>query len=464
MSEKKDQEPLPDGWVWTTLAEVLSEELINGRSVKTLEGGFPVLRLTALKSDGVDTAEQKEGAWSKEEALSYLIEEGDFLVSRGNGSRNLVGRGALVRSAPSPVAFPDTMIRIRVNPAVIQAQYLKHLWDSRCVRDQIEGAARTTAGIYKINQKILEGVRVPLPPLAQQIRIVDALEGHISRLDAASDMLARATLRARNLMPRMMGRKFSDKSYSRVRLDSIAEVRLGRQRSPKNHAGDQMRPYLRAANVGWSGLLLGDVKEMNFTDKETETYRLIPGDVLLSEASGSPGEVGKPALWLGEISECCFQNTLLRVRANRDVANPRYLHYFLWYEARRGAFRSGSRGVGIHHLGAAKLAEWQIPLPPLNVQDQIVDLLDGEVSRLQAATLAAEALIGRSSRPDALRRAILGRAFSGRLVSNEPDDEPASVLLARAAAERDEAAVKPARRRRTSQRVRSIAIQQESDV
>lgn len=60
-----------------------------------------------------------------------------------------------------------------------------------------------------------------------------------------------------------------------------------------------MRPYVRAANVGWSGLKLDDVKEMNFTDAEMDTYRLMAGDLLLGEASGSATEVGKPAIWNG---------------------------------------------------------------------------------------------------------------------------------------------------------------------
>src|SRR5438046_9616907 len=91
------------------------------------------------------------------------------------------------------------------------------------------------------------------------------------------------------------------------RLDSISDVRLGRQRSPKNHVGDQMRSYLRASNVGWKGLRLNDVKSMNFTDAEMEIFRLAEGDLLLNEASGSPEEVGKPALWRGEIDDCAFQ-------------------------------------------------------------------------------------------------------------------------------------------------------------
>jgi type I restriction enzyme S subunit len=110
-------------------------------------------------------------------------------------------------------------------------------------------------------------------------------------------------------------------------LTDIADVRLGRQRSPKNHSGIHMRPYLRAANVDWTGLKLEDVKEMNFTDDEMEIYRLKRGDIVLGEASGSAGEVGKPALWNNEIEECAFQNTLLRVRS--QSAEPRYLlHWF----------------------------------------------------------------------------------------------------------------------------------------
>ncbi|TLH69194.1 restriction endonuclease subunit S [Mycolicibacterium phocaicum] len=136
-----------------------------------------------------------------------------------------------------------------------------------------------------------------------------------------------------------------------------------------------MRKYLRAANVGWSGLLLDDVKQMNFTDVELKTFRLEPGDLLLNEASGSPKEVGKPALWNGEIEDCAFQNTLLRVRPS-NAAEPRYLLHYFGHEAATGAFARGSRGVGIHHLGREALSKWSIPLPPLDEQRRIAAILD----------------------------------------------------------------------------------------
>ncbi|HET8680860.1 MAG TPA: restriction endonuclease subunit S [Micromonosporaceae bacterium] len=193
-----------------------------------------------------------------------------------------------------------------------------------------------------------------------------------------------------------------------ARLDEIAEVRLGRQRSPKNHSGDNMRPYLRAANVDWNGLKLDDVKQMNFTDDEARVYRLQPGDIVLGEASGSPSEVGKPALWNGEIEDCCFQNTLLRVRSYGP--EPRYLLHFLRAEALRGGFVAHSRGVGIRHLGASRLASWPVPIPPLAEQRRIVVAIEDHLSLLE---WAASTIVSARSKLDGFMRVVYSFAVRG---------------------------------------------------
>jgi|SRR5579884_201394 len=154
-------------------------------------------------------------------------------------------------------------------------------------------------------------------------------------------------------------------------LADVAEVRLGRQRSPKNHSGPNMVPYLRAANVTWSGLDLSDVKEMQFSADEVETYRLEPGDILVAEASGSASEVGKPAIWRGELETACFQNTLIRVRSRGPL--PEYLFVVLREAAVSGQFGRSAPGVGIHHLGAKRLSGWRIPLPPESDQARIAE-------------------------------------------------------------------------------------------
>lgn len=173
-----------------------------------------------------------------------------------------------------------------------------------------------------------------------------------------------------------------------------------------------MRPYLRAANVTWDGLALADVKQMDFTLAESATYELRAGDLLLSEASGSPGEVGKPAQYRNEIEGCCFQNTLLRVRLPEGLGPTFYEHFFR-EQALNGRFAAGARGVGIHHLGAAALADWRIPVVPEAEQARIVAAIEEAFSKLDAGEAGLRSVRQRLKR---MREAVLNAAVTGQLV------------------------------------------------
>ena len=199
-----------------------------------------------------------------------------------------------------------------------------------------------------------------------------------------------------------------------VALKDVAEVRLGRQRSPKNHSGVQMRPYLRAANVTWAGLDLDDVKEMNFTDEEMSTYVLRPGDILVNEASGSPGEVGKAAVFDGEVAECAFQNTLIRVRPT--AVGTDFLHLLLTYNALSGAYLKEARGVGIAHIGKSNLAAWPTAVPSAAEQERIVEVLEAQLSRLDAALGHVQTLREKAAQ---FRRSLLHAAFTGALTGHD---------------------------------------------
>ena len=231
----------------------------------------------------------------------------------------------------------------------------------------------------------------------------------------------------------------STSHWRKVALSEIAEVRLGRQRSPKRAVGPNMRPYMRAANVTWDGISLHDVKQMDFTPEEFETYALRRGDLLLSEASGSASEVGKPAVWNDEVPNCCFQNTLIRVRAPESLVP--FLHLHFYKDALTGAFAKAARGVGIHHLGAKTLGDWQIHMPPAEEQRRIVETVQSYLSRLGAVTATLQRVRRKLKR---YRASIVQAAVEGRLVPTEAelaraegrDYEPAPVLLKRILAER----------------------------
>ena len=215
-------------------------------------------------------------------------------------------------------------------------------------------------------------------------------------------------------------------------LSMLGEVRLGRQRSPKRATGPYMRPYLRAANVTWDGLDLSNVKQMDFNPPEFEVYQLVPGDILLGEASGSVDEVGKPVVWNGQVDGCCFQNTLIRVRVASEIVP--FIFYHLYCDARSGDLGRAARGVGIHHLGAERASSWVVALPPLAEQHRIVDEVERRLSVIQQAEVTVEANLARAER---LRQSILKEAFSGKLVPQDPNEEPTSVLLERIKAERE---------------------------
>ncbi|RJO66024.1 MAG: hypothetical protein C4523_14195 [Myxococcales bacterium] len=224
---------LPEGWCWATVEQLLDEPLSNGRSVPTSADGFPVLRLTALKNGEIDLGEHKNGAWSIADAEPFLVKRGDFFVSRGNGSIRFVGRGGLVKSEPFPVAYPDTLIKVRISPTVLLPELLTRLWNSQIVRSHIEKKAKTTAGIYKVNQGDLELTILPLPPFQEQERILCELERLDSLATMATAQVSNNFKRATRLRQAILKWAFEGRLADQDPNDEPAEKLLERMREER---------------------------------------------------------------------------------------------------------------------------------------------------------------------------------------------------------------------------------------
>jgi type I restriction enzyme, S subunit len=368
----------------------------------------PYIRAANVTWAGLELSDVKSMNFTDAEMAIYRMEPGDIVLSEASGSVGEVGKPALWSGEIADCAFQNTLIRVR--PRAHEPKFLLHCFRYQALDGRF-GEHSRGVGIHHLGRARLASWPTPIPPLDEQRRIVDLLEDHLSRLDAGTRGLATALARGESLLTAgLWHASHGLVGAETVQLQSIAEVRLGRQRSPKNHTGDRMRPYLRAANVDWDSLRLDDVKEMQFTEAEEKTYRLEGGDILLTEASGSAAEVGKSAIYRGEPADVCFQNTLLRVRCHS--ANPEFIQKYLLAEARAGRFMPAARGVGINYLGRARLATLAIALPSPDVQASAVnstrDLLD-EVERLRVAVR------NQQDRAVALRRSLLAAAFSGRL-------------------------------------------------
>lgn len=464
---------LPKGWVWTTIEEIGSEinsGFASGKHNKS-ENGIPHLRPMNISPKGnIDLSDVKYVEVSEYDALR----EGDVLFNNTN-SPVWVGKTALIKK-DSEWAYSNHMTRLRFYPDSINSAWIAYHLHYLALTGFFQMYCTNHVNQASINRTFLSTrVKIPLPPLAEQHRIVAEIEKQLTRLDAGVAALRRAQARLQRykaavlkaacegrlvpqdpndepaavLLERILterrkqwnGRgKYEEPQppntdglpelpvgWVWARVESVGGVKLGRQRSPKHHTGQHMRPYLRVANVFEDRIDTTDILEMNFTPEEYKIYRLEYGDILLNEGQ-SLELVGRPAIYRGEVPGACFQNTLVRFRSSEHISRKFALYVFRAY-LHSGRFQKIARWTtNIAHLGAGRFAELEFPLPPLAEQQRIV----AEVERRLSVVEEVEAALGANlHRAERLRQSVLKQAFEGRLVPQDSADEPASVLLER---------------------------------
>lgn len=190
--------------------------------------------------------------------------------------------------------------------------------------------------------------------------------------------------------------------WRNLRMDEAGLVDAGRQRSPHLVEG-KPRPYLRVANVMDGYIDTTDVKTMPFTDSEFERFKLQPGDILLNEGQ-SLDLVGRPAIYSGEPSDCCFQNSLIRFRARATTDSGFALQLFK-HLLDSGRFAAiAAQTTSIAHLGVSRFASLRAPFPTLPEQQRIAAILVA----WDRMTLSVESLIAlKTKRLGQLRQQLL---------------------------------------------------------
>jgi type I restriction enzyme S subunit len=175
---------------------------------------------------------------------------------------------------------------------------------------------------------------------------------------------------------------------------------------------------------------------MDFDETHFEKYRVQAGDILVSEGQ-SPELVGQSAIFEEFAEDLCFQKTLHRFRADPFVTSHRFAQLVFRANVASGVFkRLASITTNIAHLTLEKFSASPFPLPPLGEQNAIVERAD----ELFSGTKAVDTQVRDGLRIAAAQRQnILRAAFAGQLVPQDPNDEPASVLLERIRAGRQNA-------------------------
>ncbi len=380
----------------------------------------------------------------------------------------------------------------------IESKYLQYLLNSS---EFVAFASQLTQGDRpRVKFEQLASYPFPLPPLAEQQRIVAAIEKRLSQIDDGVTLLQRAQQRlkryreavlqaasegrlvpqdptdepASELLQRILderrakweaeqiakmhaqGRMILDDEWKEqyqepappdteelpelpegwvwTTLQAITDIKGGITKSTNRRTRGPTRqvPYLRVANVQRGFLDLSDIKTIDATEEEIWQLRLMRYDILFNEG-GDRDKLGRGWIWNDELPECIHQNHVFRARLISYDVQPKYIS---WYGNSIGMdyfFEQGRQTTNLASINLTKLGLLSVPLPPMKEQQRIVAEVERRLSIIDNVEATIEVNLKRA---DQLRQIVFKEAFTGKLVPQNPDDEPAAVLLQRIAEER----------------------------
>ena len=199
----------------------------------------------------------------------------------------------------------------------------------------------------------------------------------------------------------------------------------GKQQSYTNKDKGIPQRFITTSNLYWGRFVLDNLKVMNFTKEETETCSATKGDLLVCE--GGAG-YGRSAIWDKDY-DICLQNHIHRLRPYIDGICE-YIYYFIYFL--KESNQLASVGTAMPGLSANRLKRLLLPLPPYKEQKYIVDKLTTILSLVDSYGDKEKILSQLNvNLPIRLRKSILQEAIQGKLIPQDPNDEPASVLLQR---------------------------------
>ena len=239
-----------------------------------------------------------------------------------------------------------------------------------------------------------------------------------------------------------------DEGWSYLRLGLVIdEPKYGTaKKCDYNYEGTGV---LRIPNVISGAIDASDLKGAHFDENEKQIYALKTGDVLLVRSNGSIAIVGKCAVISKTDERYLFAGYLLRLRSNPEALLPDYLATLLSSHLLRTQIEYKAKSTsGVNNINSSEIQSLIVPLCSRSEQEAVVDRLFNSLSATNAAVAEIDAVLLKA---EVLRQAILKKAFAGQLVAQDPNDEPAAVLLKRIRAEREKAA-KNNRARKTKKR------------
>lgn len=433
---------VPENWVWTYISS--SFDVTSSKRVHKsdwLSEGIPFYRTREL----VKLSEQ--GYVDNELFISedlYKTFKKEFGVPRKNDLL-ISGVGTIgvpyVISDEKEFYFKDGNVIWLKNKGIFDASYIYYLYKTVFIDNQIHSmSAGTTVDTYTIiNAK---NTIIPLPPLSEQQRIVERIEELFAKLDEAKERLQEAAESFAVRKAAILHKAFtgeltqqwrrengvSDESWEEKTIGEIcSSLKYG---TSKKSSDDGEVVVLRMGNlqngeIDWSNLAYTSDEE------DIKKYLLKSGDVLFNRTN-SPELVGKTSIYRGEMP-AIYAGYLIKLDYEKNIVVGDYLNYYLnSSKAKEYYMQVKTDGVSQSNINAKKIGEFEIPLPTLSEQHEIVRLIDDLLARERSAQQAAEQALASI---DLMKKSILARAFRGELGTNKASEASALELLQQVLAE-----------------------------
>lgn len=298
----------------------------------------------------------------------------------------------------------------------------------------------------------LKNISVPLPPLAEQGRIVAKIEELFAGIDTGVENLKSVKNQIALYRQSVLKSAFDfDASTFSALKNLIDKVRYGTSKKCSTEENVNSMPVYRIPNIDFKKGVLDktDLKFASFDDSEKSSLMLKSGDILIIRSNGSLNLVGRAALVYNTDTNGLYAGYLMRLRIkDTEKLLPKFLLHFLNSGKARAYIEEKAKSTsGVNNINSEEISDLQIPVPTLAEQERIVAEIESRFERADALETAVDRALNDAEK---LKQAVLKKAFSGELVPQNPDDEPASVLLDRIRAARaSELPAKKGKRKKT---------------
>lgn len=478
--------PISESWEWTKIGEISHKPQYGWTTKATQKGDLHLLRTTDITSGKIEWDTVPYCTDNPPDVNKYLLEDGDIVISRAGS----VGYSYLIKN-PRRAVFASYLIRFK---PLINEKFF-HLFLQTSYYWNIISETKLGIAVPNVNATKLSQINIPIPPINEQVRIVSKIEELFSRLDPGVKALQQTQQQLEQFRQSLLHNAFKgnigikkiDNSINREHLklkikQSHKEIIRLRKDTRKRTYGDldDIRheilhdipdnwawanleavvfvidyrgktppfsengiPNIRSSNIRNENITWDDMKFITEKTYDEWMQRGLPefGDILFT-TEAPMGEIA----FVPDYKYSIAQRVIL-LRPNKDIINSKFLFYQLLSPSFKDRLLGKGTGTTVTGVSYRNFRNIELVIPPLKEQKQIADYLEKSISRIK---YIRKNIVENILKNQFLKSTILKRAFEGRLISQDPNDEPADILLKKIKAEKNKVTpiIKIVRRRK----------------